>query len=80
MLLIQNIAWLNKKFEILITNWIESNEIKKQIDELNQKEKIKLEYLQESTNYPNIDNNSFYYLNKVNNKSHKIFKLTKLLK
>lgn len=80
MLLIQNIVWFNKKFETLITNWIESDKIKQQIDELNQKENIKLEYTKETTNYPNVDNNLFYYLNKANDKSHKIFKLTKLLK
>lgn len=39
MLLIQNIVWFNKKFETLITNWIESDKIKQQIDELNQKKK-----------------------------------------
>ena len=80
MLLIQNIVWFNKKFETLITNWIESDKIKQQIDELNQKENIKLEYTKETTNYSNVDNNLFYYLNKANDKSHKIFKLTKLLK
>ena len=80
MLLIQNIVWFNKKFETLITNWIESDKIKQQIDELNQKKNIKLEYTKETTNYPNVDNNLFYYLNKANDKSHKIFKLTKLLK
>lgn len=80
MLLIQNIVWFNKKFETLITNWIESDKIKQQIDELNQKENIKLEYTKETTNYPNVDNNLFYYLNKANDKLHKIFKLTKLLK
>lgn len=79
MLLIQNIAWFNKKFETSFTNWIESDKIKTQVDELNQKEKIKLEYIKDN-NYPNVDNNLFYYLNKANNKSHKIFKLTKLLK
>ena len=47
MLLIQNIVWFNKKFETLITNWIESDKIKKQVDELNQKENIKLEYIKE---------------------------------
>lgn len=80
MLLIQNIVWFKKKFETLITNWIKSDKIKQQIDELNQKENIKLEYIRETTNYPNVDNNLFYYLNKANDKSHKIFKLTKLLK
>ena len=78
--LIQNIVWFNEKFEILITNWIESDKIKKQVDELNKKENIKLEYIKETTNYPNVDNNLFYYLNKANDKSHKIFKLTKLIK
>ena len=80
MLLIQNIVWFKKKFETLITNWIKSDKIKQQIDELNQKENIKLEYIRETTNYPNVDNNLFYYLNTANDKSHKIFKLTKLLK
>lgn len=80
MLLIQNIVWFKKKFETLITNWIKSDKIKQQIDELNQKENIKLEYIRETTNYPNVDNNLFYYLDKANDKSHKIFKLTKLLK
>lgn len=80
MLLIQNIVWFKKKFETLITNWIKSDKIKQQIDELNQKENIKLEYIRETTNYPNVYNNLFYYLNKANDKSHKIFKLTKLLK
>lgn len=79
MLLIQNIAWFNKKFETSFTNWIESDKIKTQVDELNQKEKIKLEYIKDN-NYPNVNNNLFYYLNKANDKSHKIFKLTKLLK
>lgn len=79
MLLIQNIVWFNKKIETSFTNWIESDKIKTQVDELNQKEKIKLEYIKDN-NYPNVDNNLFYYLNKANDKSHKIFKLTKLLK
>jgi hypothetical protein len=76
MLLIQNIVWFNKKFETLITNWIESDKIKQQIDELNQKENNKLEYVQESTNYLNVDNNSFYYFNK----NSKIKEFSKLIK
>lgn len=76
MLLIQNIVWFNKKFETLITNWIESDKIKQQIDELNQKENNKLEYVQESTNYLNVDNNSFYYFNK----NSKIREFSKLIK
>lgn len=31
MLLIQNIVWFNKKFETLIINWIESDEIKNKL-------------------------------------------------
>lgn len=79
MLLIQNIVWFNKKFETLITNWIESDKIKQQIDELNQKENNKLEYVQESTNYLNVDNNSFYYFNK-NSKIKEFSKFSKLIK
>jgi hypothetical protein len=79
MLLIQNIVWFNKKFETLITNWIESDKIKQQIDELNQKENNKLEYVQESTNYLNVDNNSFYYFNK-NSKIREFSKFSKLIK
>ena len=78
MLLIQNIVWFNKKFETLITNWIESDKIKQQIDELNQKENNKLEYVQESTNYLNVDNNSFYYFNK-NSKIKEFSKFSKLI-
>ena len=79
MLLIQNIVWFNKKFETLITNWIESDKIKQQIDELNQKENNKLEYVQESTNYLNVDNNSFYYFNK-NSEIKEFSKFSKLIK
>lgn len=79
MLLIQNIVWFNKKFETLITNWIESDKIKQQIDELNQKENNKLEYVQETTNYPNVDNNLFYYFNK-NSKISEFLKFSKLIK
>lgn len=79
MLLIQNIVWFNKKFETLITNWIESDKIKQQIDELNQKENNKFEYVQESTNYLNVDNNSFYYFNK-NSKIKEFSKFSKLIK
>lgn len=79
MLLIQNIVWFNKKFETLITNWIESDKIKKQVDELNQKENIKLEYIKETTNYPNVDNNLFYYFNK-NSKISEFLKFSKLIK
>lgn len=79
MLLIQNIVWFNKKFETLITNWIESDKIKQQIDELNQKENNKLEYVQDSTNYLNVDNNSFYYFNK-NSKIREFSKFSKLIK
>lgn len=79
MLLIQNIVWFNKKFETLITNLIESDKIKQQIDELNQKENNKLEYVQESTNYLNVDNNSFYYFNK-NSKIREFSKFSKLIK
>lgn len=77
--LIQKIAQFNEKFEILITNWIESDKIKKQVNELNQKENIELEYIQESTNYPNVDNNSFYYFNK-NSKISEFLKFSKLIK
>ena len=52
---------------------------KKQINELNQKENIELDYIQESTNYPNVDNYSFYYFNK-NSKISEFLKFSKLIK